>query len=213
MNAVQSKRRARGRPPGQDSPQLRESILDAAEELFSTQGYSSTSVREIAETTGVNPAMIHYYFGSKPALLQLVMERTLEPLAEALAEMKNAGQAPASEISRLLMKTLRQHPNLPVLMVREVMLPGGALQEHFLAHMAPRLGGALPAILKNEQDAGRVRQDLDPAITAMLLLALSVFPFIARDIAEQGLGITYDTRGLEKIEHHVARLLQEGITS
>ena len=213
MQTAQNKRRPRGRPAEQDNPQLRSSILDTAEQLFARQGYSATSMREIAEASSVNPAMIHYYFGSKSALLQHVMERTLEPLATALAEMKNAREAPLEAISHLLMDTVSRHPNLPVLMVREVMLPGGAMQEHFLSHMASRLGGALPGIIENEQKAGRIAAGLDPAISAMLLMALSFFPFIVRDVAEKGLGVAYDRPGLEQLQTHVARLLQEGITS
>ena len=49
---------------------MREHILDAAEELFAQQGFAATPVREIAEKVNVNPAMIHYYFGSKRALLR-----------------------------------------------------------------------------------------------------------------------------------------------
>jgi len=212
VQAAQTKRRPRGRPAGQDNPQLRGSILDTAERLFASQGYSATSMREIAEASGVNPAMIHYYFGSKKALLQNVMERTLEPLATALATMKNAQAAPVEDISRLLMDTVKTHPNLPVLMVREVMLPGGALQEHFLDQMAPRLGGALPGMIENEKQAGRVREDADPAISALLLLGLSLFPFIVRGVAEKGLGISYDPPGFEQLQSHVTRLLREGLS-
>ena len=209
---MQTRQRRRGRPSGQENPQLRGAILDAAERLFADQGYSATSMREIAEQSGVNPAMIHYYFGNKPALLRTVMERTLEPLAAALATMKSEQNAPIEKISRLLMDAVSRHPKLPVLMVREVMLPGGALQDYFLEHMAPRLGGALPGMIRNEQQAGRVAPELDPAISAMLLLALSVFPFIVRDVAEKGLGVAYDEAGIEQMQNHVARLLREGMS-
>jgi AcrR family transcriptional regulator len=210
--AVQTGQRRRGRPSGDDNPQLRGAILDAAERLFAAQGYSATSVREIAGASGVTPAMIHYYFGNKTALLKTVMERTLEPLATALAAMKSRKNAPAGEISRLLMDTVSRHPMLPVLMVREVMLPGGAMQDYFLEHLAPRLGGALPGMLKNEQQAGHMAAELDPSISAMLLLALSVFPFLVRDVAEKGLGVSFDEPGIQQIQNHVARLLREGMS-
>lgn len=203
--------RKRGRPPGQDSALMRESILDAAEERFARQGYAATPLREIAEAAGVNPAMVHYYFGSKHDLLRQVLERTLQPLAAAIAGMRQAGHAPALELSRLISSTVRAHPNLPVLMVREVMLPGGAMQQQFLEEMAPRLGGALPDMLAGEQGQGRLAQDLDPAVTALLLLALSIFPYIVRNVAEPGMGIPYDEAGLDALEWHITRLLEQGI--
>lgn len=212
MASVTSKRSGnpRGRPAANEAADIRMEILDSAEALFARQGYAAVSVREIAETVEVTPAMVHYYFGSKLALLQHVLERTLEPLAAAIAQMRAAGQAPATEIARLLLRTFSQHPSLPVLVAREVILPGGVMQQHFLEYLAPRLGGSLPGLLEKEQAAGRVRADLDPQVTALLLLSLCAFPFVARDLAGPALRIAYDDEGLRRLEQHVERILQEG---
>ena len=139
------------------------------------------------------------------------MERTLEPLAAAIAQMRAGGSAPVADIARLLLETLGAHPNLATLMVREVMLPGGVMRARFLERMAPRLGGSLPDLLAGEQRAGRVNPDLDPRITALLVLSLAVFPFIGRGVAETGLGVAYDPPGLERLEHHVMTLLDGGM--
>ena len=215
MSAVQSTsapRKLRGRPRGQAVDAVRDAILDKAEVLFAAQGYATTPVREIASAAGVNPAMVNYYFGSKFALLCQVMERTLEPLAQAIAQMKANDRVSPSEICQLLSGTISQHPNLPVLMVREVMLPGGAMQEHFLQTMAPRLAGALPGILEKEKQAGRLAPELKPELVTLLLLAVSVFPFIVRDVAEQGLGVEYSDAGLASLQQHVSHLLEEGLS-
>jgi len=204
--------KTRGRPPGQGSARMRENILNASEDLFARQGFAATSLREVADVVGVNPAMVHYYFGNKESLLRQVMERTLEPLASALAEMQAAGQTRVEDIVHLLLTALKQNPKMPPLMIREVMLPGGAMQEHFLNAMAPRLGGALPGILASEQGRGRMATDLDPNISALLLLATSIFPFIVRDVAEQALGIAYDDEGLLKLEQHIGRVFERGVS-
>lgn len=52
----------------------REHILTVAEELFGYKGFDGTSVRDIAQTAGVNLAMISYYFGSKEKLLESLIE-------------------------------------------------------------------------------------------------------------------------------------------
>jgi AcrR family transcriptional regulator len=56
----------------------KESILDAAEKLFSEMGYDGTSTRMIAAKARVNMAMLNYYFGSKDGLYKSVLERCLE---------------------------------------------------------------------------------------------------------------------------------------
>jgi len=55
----------------------KESILDAAEKLFSEMGYDGTSTRNISAKAGVNMAMLNYYFGSKDGLYKSVLERRL----------------------------------------------------------------------------------------------------------------------------------------
>ena len=47
-------------------------IITVAEKLFSVKGYAGTSVREIAESAGVNIAMISYYFNSKEKLMEAI---------------------------------------------------------------------------------------------------------------------------------------------
>ena len=203
---------ARGRPAGHDSVDMREHILDAAEELFAQQGFAATPVREVAEKAGVNPAMIHYYFGSKRALLEQVMDRAMEPLATAIIRMRETEHAPPREIARLLLHTLGEHPSLPILVVREVMLPGGTMLDHFLENAAPRIGGAVPGLLAREQELGRISSRVDPNVSALILLALCLFPFIVRRVAEPGLQISYDEDGLKKLEQHIVLLLEEGFS-
>jgi AcrR family transcriptional regulator len=50
-------------------------LLDSAEMLFSQKGFDGTSVRDIAESAGINTAMISYYFGSKEKLMEEIFER------------------------------------------------------------------------------------------------------------------------------------------
>ena len=204
--------RPRGRPVDTDQNDLRTQILDTAEALFSDAGYAATSIRRIADETGVNPALVHYYFGNKKALLQSVMERALVPLGQAIAAMKNGSEASPDHIARLLLSMAAEHPNIPRLMIREVILPGGEMQPYFTEKMAPHLGGALPALLDREQTAGRMHKDTDPAISAMLILAMCMFPFIARALAEPVLGIDFSDAGIAKLNHQITGLLKRGMT-
>jgi len=71
----------RGRPPktsttgGSDT---RESILDAAEDLFSKHGFYGVTIREVAREAGVDTALVHYYFGAKRGLFDSVFLRRAE---------------------------------------------------------------------------------------------------------------------------------------
>lgn len=80
------KKRGRGRPPG--TPQTRNAIREAARIRFGRHGYRAVTLREIAHDAGVDPALIHYYFGSKRELLAEVLALRANPatlLRERLA--------------------------------------------------------------------------------------------------------------------------------
>jgi AcrR family transcriptional regulator len=53
----------------QSNDTTRQKILDAASLLIAELGWSAVTTRRIAERAGVNNALIHYYFGTKNALL------------------------------------------------------------------------------------------------------------------------------------------------
>lgn len=205
--------RKRGRPATvHGSDNLKSRLLDIAEERFANQGFDSTPIRELAEEAGVNPALVHYYFGSKQELLLAVLDRCFEPLAKAVAELKSADAAPVEQITRLLFETFSQHPALPRLIVREVMLNSGPFRQQFVDSYAPRLGGALPPILANEQEQGQINPALDPRMLALNLLSLCVFPFVARSVAEPAMGLSYDSDCLEQMLAQVNSMIKKGVT-
>jgi AcrR family transcriptional regulator len=55
-------------------------ILDAAEKLFASDGFSATSLRQITTAADVNLAAVNYHFGSKESLIKAVISRRLEPI-------------------------------------------------------------------------------------------------------------------------------------
>ncbi|OIN79475.1 TetR/AcrR family transcriptional regulator [Mycobacterium malmoense] len=66
-----------GRRPG--NPDTRNEIVATARRLFADSGYDKTSVRDIAAGSGVDPALIRHYFGSKAELFRSTMGWPFEP--------------------------------------------------------------------------------------------------------------------------------------
>ncbi|MBS0529403.1 MAG: helix-turn-helix transcriptional regulator, partial [Proteobacteria bacterium] len=59
--------------PTSKSEKSRDSILKAAAMLFRRQGYSATTLRQIAATAKIEAGSIYYYFGSKEQILDEVL--------------------------------------------------------------------------------------------------------------------------------------------
>ncbi|AMW19847.1 MULTISPECIES: TetR/AcrR family transcriptional regulator [Mycobacteroides] len=66
-----------GRRPGTSS--ARDDILASARKLFSVNGIDKTSMRSIASDAGVDPALIHHYFGTKLDLFREVVQLPVDP--------------------------------------------------------------------------------------------------------------------------------------
>src|SRR5262245_40046314 len=64
--------RRAGRPAG--SPPNREAILASAWRVFGERGYDGATIRAIAADAGVDPALVHHYFGTKDRLLLMTMQ-------------------------------------------------------------------------------------------------------------------------------------------
>ncbi|MFF4588140.1 TetR family transcriptional regulator [Streptomyces sp. NPDC001388] len=75
--------RRRGRPPRTESAGTRDRILAAAREEFSERGYDKTSVRGIAKAAGVDPALVHHYFGTKEQVFEAAIEVAFAPALSA----------------------------------------------------------------------------------------------------------------------------------
>jgi len=72
---------ATGRGRRRGSPDTRAAILDAARAMFAGSGFSGTSVRAIAAAAGVDPALVHHYFGSKDDLFVASLSLPVDPRA------------------------------------------------------------------------------------------------------------------------------------
>jgi AcrR family transcriptional regulator len=75
--------RRRGRPPRTEAADTRDRILNAAREEFSERGYEKTSVRGIAKAAGVDPALVHHYFGTKEQIFEAAIEVAFAPALNA----------------------------------------------------------------------------------------------------------------------------------
>ncbi len=76
----------------------KDSILQAAEDLFGAHGFDRISVRDIAEEAGVNKALVFYHFNSKDELFETVL---LKYFADHRAALEKAWSIGGSVDDRL----------------------------------------------------------------------------------------------------------------
>jgi AcrR family transcriptional regulator len=69
--------RRTGRRPGKQD--TRRQILTAARASFAEHGYDRATIRHIAAGAGVDPALVHHYFGTKEGLFRATIDAPIDP--------------------------------------------------------------------------------------------------------------------------------------
>jgi AcrR family transcriptional regulator len=118
---------SRGRRPG--APDTRAEVLAAARTSFAEKGFRGTTIRAVAAAAGVDPALVHHYFGTKDDLFLAALEMPVDP-RELLAPV--VAQGPDGAGARLLRTFLAvwDDPDIQVRLLavaRSVLSEDGAL--------------------------------------------------------------------------------------
>jgi AcrR family transcriptional regulator len=135
----------RGRRPG--APDTRAAILAAARARFAEHGFARTSVRSVAADAGVDPALVHHYFGTKDDLFVAALELPVDP-RERLAGVIAEGPDGAGERMLRVFLSVWDDPDLrlPLLgLARSVLDPSGQrlLRDGFVPAVLHPIGVAL----------------------------------------------------------------------
>jgi TetR/AcrR family transcriptional regulator len=202
-----------GRPRGGDA-RVRDALLETARRLFLSRGFASVTIREIAAAAGSSPATIHYHFGDKLGLYRAMLEDAMAPVIDALQKLgseETATDVEVADMVGLYSRTLAANPWVPALIVQEVLAEGGQFREQFIGGFAGRMAPLLVDSIRRGQAAGTVRSDVDPRLAALSAISLTVFPFIARPVAEKVLGLSVKGEALERLATHTTQVLLQGI--
>jgi len=90
-----------------------EQILDLAEGLIQTRGYSAFSYQDIADGLGIRKASIHYHFPSKTDLGIAVVDRYIARFDTALAEIAGDASKPSMAMLDLYVQPYLQFASTP----------------------------------------------------------------------------------------------------
>ena len=163
----------------------KERLLQAGLELFAKQGYDKVSIRQLAEASQTNSAMISYYFGSKQGLYEAVMENQIHALIRFPEKVQESPQLTPIEILRLYAETMHalheENPLLVQLCYREFVAPSVML-EKFAGLYIKKIFILLGTALRRGIEEKLFREDLDIPATVILWAGMVNFFFLSRPI-------------------------------
>lgn len=152
-------------------------ILDALQELLENQKLQTISVSEIAHTAGIGKGSIYYYFPSKDAIFEALVERSYEkPLRTAKAL---SSQTEISPFTRMAM-IFQACRNSSAEFVRSGDSEGTGAQEKafihqkYINHIITELKPVLAEIIRQGIAAGDIRFDDPEALAEIVLIVLTM---------------------------------------
>ena len=166
-----------------DNRSTKQKILDAALELFSTQGFEATSVSQIAYEVGIRKASVYSYFASKQEILESLMQEIMEQYEHhtIFSGTDTANQDLSVEtITDMIVGQIRYIIHEPQIMKARKMLTIEQFRNPILAKMQTRQNytnvmNFFVNLIKNLAEQGKLSGN-DPEITAaQLCLPISVW--------------------------------------
>jgi AcrR family transcriptional regulator len=187
-----------------------ERILDAALGSFGTRGYEATSLDALAGSLGLTKQTILYWFPSKDALLEAVIERSAAELAQAMqAALEDAGSGfeRVEAVVRSVFRLAARRPELLGL-VRESARLGPPAATRMTLALDPLVRRASD-FLEAEMDAGDMRRH-DPRL---LLLAIysTVIGMVTEVEVLRAIGEEPTARSLVRRRSDVLALLRSAL--
>lgn len=143
-------------------------ILVAALDAFGARGFEATSLDDLASELGVRKQTILYWYPSKEALLDAVIDRTSSEVTNRLERAVAASEPGFGRVEAIVRSMSRLAARYPAMLgfMREVSRLGPPASTRLTSAIEPLVERA-SAYLSAEMDAGRMRRH-DPR---MLLLA------------------------------------------
>lgn len=76
------------RGPSAPRGEVRDRLLEVAQEFFGTRTFSKVTLKEIAAAADCDPSLISYYFGSKVGLFRASMQLPSDPVDTIVSELR-----------------------------------------------------------------------------------------------------------------------------
>jgi len=183
----------RGRPSGRTSvgESRRDEVVKVAYRLIAEKGFEGFRTRQVAEEAGINVATLHYYFPTKEALVQGVVDYLIASFGSAVPSAEEAPTAVEElryefdDTIRRFRETPEQYVVMAELAARSWRDPAvaeilGAMNEGWQAHLCQ--------MLRRGVDEGVFRADVD-------------VDQVARALMVQLTGIGYQVKlGVDRLE-------------
>ncbi|MEU2871255.1 TetR/AcrR family transcriptional regulator [Streptomyces olivoreticuli] len=185
----------------------RRKLFEAAVTLIAEQGFSSTTVDEIAERAGVAKGTVYYNFASKTVLFEELLRHGMELLSDALQRAadetagRGGGRVEALDaMVRAGLDFISRYPALAQLYAAELWRTNRAWQPT-LAQVRRRALAVIERVLAEAVEAGELSSEVDVPLTAAALFGMVLVAALDRQSFQP-------ERSVDEVHAALSQLLQ-----
>lgn len=166
-----------------ETPSKYDKILDALQELLQDQDIQKISMIDIAKKAGISKSSIYYYFPSKDAIIDTLVERSYKKTLEAAKNLANqtdispfTRMAMLSQICRNSSIELAKQDNSKIYGNNSSKTPQefAFIHQKFLKYMITELTPILTEIIKQGIQIGQITFDYPEQLAEIVLIILAI---------------------------------------
>jgi AcrR family transcriptional regulator len=174
-----------------------EKIFESATEIFLEKGMDGTRMKDIANHAGLNKALLHYYYRTKDKLFNAVFEKIAVKMFRKFLPVMDENLSLEEKIRFFIREHitfLQKNPRLPSFILNEINRDPSRMRELIRKTDIGKMWETLEKQHEDELGQYKITKETIPQMITSIV-ALSVFPFAARDILEaifEKTGVDFD---------------------
>jgi AcrR family transcriptional regulator len=159
-------------------------ILETARQIFTKKGFDGARMQEIADTAGINKALLHYYYRSKEKLFEAIFKESFQKIIPRIFEHMASEIPLAEKIEKFVnsyIDLLVENPHVPAFVLHELNRHPDRISNTLLT------SGINPVLIKEQLAKQMCKENylkIEPQQLLVNMIALCIFPFVARPILQ-----------------------------
>jgi AcrR family transcriptional regulator len=159
------------RGPGRPGYDL-ESLLSVAVSVFNERGYDGTSMEQLSQRLGITKSSIYHHVDGKEDLLRLALDRALDGLFEATADVQEADGPAIRRLERLVYRSVEVLAERLPYVTLLLRVRGNTEVERNALERRRQFDRIVADLVRQAEAEGDIRADVDPGITSRLLFGM-----------------------------------------
>lgn len=163
---------------------VQQRLLNAAFDLFLSNDYHKVTNRMLASHAETSASSIPYYFGDKHKLYEAMVREQFRQIGQVLET--SFDPKTGLNFSALMTGYLdihQRHPDFPAFFTNILTYKNGPGYKLF-SEILDQKRGKIQKLVRLSQSNGAMRKEIDIDVLRVLMMSLSVFPFLIKGVLE-----------------------------